>query len=121
MDEVSMTFDSPDSRTVEEVGVEDVKIRTTGNEKAAFTLVLCVTADGGRLPPFVIFKRKTMPKGIIVEVNEKGWNNSEMMLVWLDKVWRRRAGGFFSKKSMLQLFIVQRPSKRQFQSIQSMQ
>src|SRR5581483_2350019 len=104
MDEVSMTFDSPDSRTVEEVGVEDVKIRTTGNEKAAFTLVLCVTADGGRLPPFVIFKRKTMPKeifskGIIVEMNEKGWNNSEMMLVW-----RRRAGGFFSKKSMLIIY-----------------
>jgi hypothetical protein len=40
--------------------------------------MLACTADGGKLPPYVVFKRKTMPKlpfprGIIVQVHEKGW------------------------------------------------
>jgi hypothetical protein len=106
MDEVPMCFDSPDSRTVEFKGVEDVAIRTTGHEKSSFSLILCVTAEGNKLPPMVIFKRKTIPKeefprGIVVYANEKGWNNTEMMTEWLDKVWRRRPGGFFKTKSLL--------------------
>lgn len=47
----------------------------------------------------VTFKRKTIPKesfpkGIVVEVNEKGWMNQEIFTKWLDKVWRRRANAF---------------------------
>lgn len=44
--------------------------------------MLACTADGGKLPPYVIFKRKTMPKekfpdGVVVKYTKKdGWTKS---------------------------------------------
>jgi len=106
MDEVNMCFDMPGNFTVEQKGTEDVKINTTGAEKCSFTVVLSVTADGGKLPPMVIFKRKTIPKekfpkGIFVQANEKGWMNGEMFKMWLEEIWRKRPGSFFKSKSIL--------------------
>jgi hypothetical protein len=89
MDEVPVSFDMPRNYTVKYKGSQDVKIFTTGHEKSNFTVVLCVTANGGRLPPLVIFKRKsfprneTIPEGIIVKVNPKGWMDAKLMKVWI--------------------------------------
>jgi hypothetical protein len=46
-------------------------------KSAFFTVVLCITANGGKCDPLVIFKRKTIPKenflkGVVVKVNSKG-------------------------------------------------
>jgi hypothetical protein len=105
MDEVPVSFDIPDSRTVHAKGAEDIQLITTGNEKCNFTGILSVTADGHKCEPMVIFKRKTMPKekfpeGIIVTVNKKAWVDQEIMKQWLEKVWRRRPGAFFKPKSL---------------------
>jgi transposase-like protein len=106
MDEVPVSFDMPDTRTVDVRGKEDIILTTTGSEKTNFTVVLCCTADGAKCEPMVIFKRKTMPKGnfpkgIVVTVSPKGWMNEEIMGQWLEKVWRRRKGSFFKPKSLL--------------------
>ena len=106
MDETPLTFDLPGGRTVHPTGEWTVLIRTTGHEKTGFTVVLACMADGTKLKPMVIFKRKTMPKdkfppGVVVHVHEKGWMDSEGMLVWLEKVWAFRPGGFKSKSLMV--------------------
>ena len=62
MDEVPLTFGIPVIRTVERTGTSAVSIRTTGNEKSSLTVVLACLANGQKLPPMVIFKRKTLPK-----------------------------------------------------------
>jgi len=76
MDELPLTFDVPSNKTV------DVKvlrlIKTSGNEKTRYNVVLACCADGKKLPPLLIFKRKTLPKdviphGIYVHVHSKGW------------------------------------------------
>ena len=59
--------------------------------------MLACTADGGKLPPYVVFKRKTMPKlpfpkGIIVQVHEKGWFDDRITKDWLQRVRQRRPG-----------------------------
>lgn len=100
MDEVPLTFDIPVSHTVEKKGTSTVVIRTTGYEKASFTVVLGCHANGQKLPPMVIFKRKTLPKetfpaGVIIKANEKGWMDEDMMKEWLRQVYVRRPGGFF--------------------------
>jgi hypothetical protein len=84
MDEVPVSFDMPSSRTVNLKGAKEVSVATIGHERSNFTVVLCITADGSKLPPMVIFKRKTVPKGcnskdVIISANEKGWMNSEVM------------------------------------------
>ena len=78
MDETPMTFDLPPNRTVNPSGAKTVMIKTTGHEKTRFTVVLACMADGTKLKPVVIFKRKTLPKnvkfvsGVIVQAHPKG-------------------------------------------------
>ncbi|KAG8229125.1 hypothetical protein J437_LFUL009714 [Ladona fulva] len=108
MDEVPVSFNMPASRTVNLKGAKEVSVTTTGHERSNFTVVLCVTAYGSKLPPMVIFKRKTIPKGceskdVIVTANQKGWRNSEVMKFWLNNVWRKRKMAFFNPKSVLLL------------------
>ena len=71
-----MTFDVPLNKTVDVKGAKTVMIKTSGNEKTRYTVVLACCADGTKLPPLAIFKRKTLPKdviphGIYVHVHSK--------------------------------------------------
>ena len=77
MDEVPLTFDIPVNRTVDKMGAHTVNIRTTGNEKLPFTVVLTCQANGQKLLTMVIFKRKTLPKenfpaSVVIKANSKG-------------------------------------------------
>ena len=71
--------------------------------------MLAVTGDGTKLPPYVVFKRKTLPKnmkfpkGIIVRVHPKGWFDDAITKDWIRSVWRKRNGGLMKKKSLLVL------------------
>lgn len=56
-DQTPVWFDMPSSRTVAEKGARQVRLLTTGNEHNRFTAMLCCTADGHKLPPFLIFSR----------------------------------------------------------------
>lgn len=106
MDEVPLTFDIPMNRTVDVQGSSSVTIRTTGHEKSSFTVVLACTASGKKLPPLIIFKRKTpvkekLPSGIIVHQNEKGWMDNDVMNLWLSSCYVKRPGGFFRQSKCL--------------------
>lgn len=106
MDEVPLTFDIPMHRTVEKKGEKMVPIKTTGHEKSSFTVVLSCTASGKKLPPMLIFKRKTIPKekfppGVVIRANKKGWMDETMMNDWLDSCYVKRPGGFFKTATSL--------------------
>ena len=77
MDEVPLTFDVPSNKTVDVKGAKTIMIKTSGNEKMCYTVVLVCCADGTKLPPLLIFKRKMLPKdviphGIYIHVHSKG-------------------------------------------------
>lgn len=106
MDEVALCFDCPPNYTVDSRGKESIAIKTTGHEKTAFTVVLCCAASGAKLSPMVIFKRKTIPKenfpkGVEIRACTKGWMNEEMMISWINTVYRRRKGAFFKQSALL--------------------
>jgi transposase-like protein len=106
MDEVPLTFDCPPNRTVDTCGVKTVSITTTGQEKTHFTVMLACCADGTKLKPLLIFKRKTIPKenfprSVVIRCNEKGWCNEDIMLDWFQEVWKKREGAFFNSKGVL--------------------
>ena len=103
IDKVPLTFDIAVNRTVEKTGTRTVSIRTTGNEKSSFTVVLGCQANGQKL---VIFKRKTLPKekfpaGVMIRVNPKGWMDEEKMSEWLREIYVERPDGFFHKSPSL--------------------
>ncbi|KAL1452370.1 hypothetical protein MTO96_043812 [Rhipicephalus appendiculatus] len=96
-DETPVWFDMPSSTTVCERGAKEVKLLSTGNEHSRFTVMLACTADGRKLPPFIIFKRKTLPRetfprDVVVRVNEKGYMDEALMVNWIQTVWNRRPG-----------------------------
>lgn len=61
-DQTPVYFDMPSRTTVTAKGAKDVRLLTTGNEHTRFTVMLCCTADGCKLPPYIVFRRKTIPK-----------------------------------------------------------
>jgi hypothetical protein len=90
-DQTLVFFDMPKSTTVNSAGERTVQIRTTGAEKERCTLMLTITADRQKLPPYVVFKRKTMakekfPQGIIVRVQESGWMTKDLVDNWIKSV-----------------------------------
>ncbi len=85
MDETPITFDLPNLTTIEHCGARTVGIRTTGNERKNFTVVLGCMADGTKLPPVCIFKlakisHENFPSGVLIRANKKGWMNEHEML-----------------------------------------
>src|SRR5215510_2225593 len=77
-------------------------IKTSGNEKTHYTVVLACCADGTKFPPLLIFKRKSLPKDVIphgnyLHVHSKGWMDGKGMKLWLEKVWYKHPGGLLKK------------------------
>ena len=107
MDETPMTFDLPGNRTVHTKGEKTVLVKTTGHEKTHFTVVLVCMADGTKLKPLIIFKRKTLPKnakfpaGVVVRAQPKRWMDEDGVMFWLENVWNRRPGALLRKRSLL--------------------
>ncbi|GFX14439.1 WASH complex subunit 4 [Trichonephila clavipes] len=94
------------SKTVDVQGASSIPINTTGNERTSFTVVLCCAANGLKLQPMLIFKRKTLPKEnfpkcVEIRANENGWMNEQIMLSWLQTIWRKRKHSFFRPKAFL--------------------
>lgn len=108
MDEVPLTFDLPLTRTVDKTGAPSIGHNHQTRENT-FHLCIGLHRIWKKLPPMVIFKRKTMPKeqllkGIVVKVNQKEWMLESLMKDWLTECYGKRPGGFFHwKKALLVL------------------
>jgi hypothetical protein len=75
MDEV-LTFNVPSKKTADIKCAKLVTIKTSGHEKTHYIGVLARCADGTKLPPLLIFKRKMMssdkiPRGIFIHIHAK--------------------------------------------------
>lgn len=83
MDKTPMNFDMPPSRTVNPASEKTVLIKTTGNEKNHFTVVLACLADGTKLKPMIIFRgRQCIEKIYLLEssfmfIRKDGWMKME--------------------------------------------
>ena len=77
-DQIPLTFDIVTNSTVAEKGVKSVPLLSTGHEKDRFTVMLTCLGDGTKLPPYVVFKWKTLPKNwnfpkeVVCQVPGKG-------------------------------------------------
>jgi hypothetical protein len=116
--ETPVFFDMVANTTVDTKGSKSVLVKTTGHEKLRITVMLSVLADGRKPTPFVILKRKNLPKenrptGIIFKCNEKGWMTEELIVEWLKEIWHRRPGALLKKRGILVLEYFQGPLNRE--------
>lgn len=64
-DQTPLYFDMPGTTTVEKKGAKQVRVLTSVHGKTTVTAMLCYTSDGHKLRPYLIFKWKTLPKGVV--------------------------------------------------------
>ncbi|EEC15181.1 POGO family transposable element, putative [Ixodes scapularis] len=98
----------PSRTTVTTKGAKDVCLVTTGHEHTQLTVMLCCTADGRKLPPYIVFRRKTIPKEVfpkkvIIRANEMGFMYEEVVKEWLRIVWMKYPGADLNLPNMLVL------------------
>jgi len=81
-DQTPVFFDMPRNTSIEKQGVRSVAVKTARAEKQRCTVMLAITADGGKLPPYVIFKtlpKEKFPPGMHVRVQENGWMDQDLV------------------------------------------
>ncbi|CAI7839172.1 unnamed protein product [Closterium sp. NIES-53] len=61
-DQTPLFLEMPAERTLEMKGARTVHVRSAGYEKECVIVMLAITASGPKIPPYVVFKRKTAPK-----------------------------------------------------------
>jgi len=85
MEEISISFDLPNSYTLEKYSFNTISIKTIGHKRSIFTVILGCMADSSKLSSVIIFKLKNKSKkeffnSVFIRINEKGWINKEEMI-----------------------------------------
>lgn len=86
-------------------GFKTVNVKASEHDKTQYTAVLSCFGERAKLPPLLIFKKKTLPndkilRGIAVHVHQKDLMDNEGMKFWIDKVWLKCSSAFL-KNSFL--------------------
>jgi DDE superfamily endonuclease/CENP-B N-terminal DNA-binding domain len=105
MDQTMVRFDNPDRRTNNTIGESRIRITNTGATRKGFTVALCVSASGEKLPAFIIFKERSgtiptrvrcaleIPDNVVVEASLNGWMTAPLLRVWIDLIFYRHVVG----------------------------
>jgi len=62
MDETPLSFNMIPTKTLAKKGTKSIIIKALDQEKCRVSILLTITADDGRLPPYIIFKGKRYGK-----------------------------------------------------------
>ncbi|KAK7095561.1 hypothetical protein V1264_006951 [Littorina saxatilis] len=92
MDETGIsTVQTKCQKVLAQKGKHQIGSMSSGERGVNTTIVLCASAAGNYVPPFVIFKRKRMPPSLAegspvgsgVTCNDSGWMDGNMFYTWL--------------------------------------
>ena len=102
IDETNVDFDMPSNTTLAPRGSRTVSVRSSGSSQRA-TVLLGVTQNGEKFPPFVVFKGKQgtrihrevtgnvvlrgYPEDLVMSVQDKAWMDELRMLEWIERIW----------------------------------
>src|SRR6266540_3810408 len=106
MDETPVSFDLPNSYTLEKHNFNTISIKITGYKRSIFTVILDCIADSLKLPPVIIFKlknklREEFSNNIFIRTNEKGWVNKKEIIWWINNIWSKRSSDQLSNPRSL--------------------
>ena len=101
IDETPIFFSTVPSKTIAKKGGKTIIIRTQKQEKCIVSVLLTITADGGKLAPYLIFKAKSggrienelqkdehvLNKQCYISCNENAWATDKILADWFNKIW----------------------------------
>ena len=101
MDETPLFFNMLPNKTIAKRDKKTILIKSQNQEKCRITIILCIVADGDKLPPVIIFKGKTggrIEKELsnnkyvkenkwFISVNENAWATNKIINFWLNHIW----------------------------------
>ena len=56
MDETPCWMEMKINKTIEKIGEKEISVRTFNMDQKRFSVALCILANGGKLPPMIVFK-----------------------------------------------------------------
>ena len=100
MDETPIWFEMISKNTVTKLGEKTVTKRTFGSERTRISVILCISADGQKIPPLLVFKGKkggrkeeelkknkyVQLKKIYVLCQNNSWADSDVFLFWINNI-----------------------------------
>jgi hypothetical protein len=106
IDETNIDFDLASTTTLAGRGERTIRFATTGSS-ARSSVLLGVTMDGEKLPPFIIYKGENTshslikrewkelearqkfgyPEGQVYTIQANAWMDEQAMMKWVDEVW----------------------------------
>ena len=101
MDETPLFFNMIPNKTIAKRGKKTILIKSQNQEKCRISIILCIVADGDKLPPLIIFKGKTggriekelssnkyvKEKKCFICVNENACANDKIIAFWFYHIW----------------------------------
>lgn len=105
-DQTPVWSDAPENMTAEAKGTKSVRVLATEATKKLRTVMLCITAQVHKLPPYVLFKRKCLPAeqfpdGIFIRAREKGRTTDKLVRDWVTCVCQKCPGANLDTHSVL--------------------
>lgn len=85
VDETPIWMELKFENTISKIGKKEIRIKSFNLDQHRFSLVLCITAAGNKLPPMIVFRGKTgatLGKRLQKFVEE---NNYKILIVCQDK------------------------------------
>ena len=83
MDETPLLMNIKSTKTIARIRSKEVVIKTHGQEKVHVTAILCIIADGTKLPPMLVFKGQ--PEGRVEKKIKTSSNTKSENICLLSK------------------------------------
>jgi len=110
------------TKTIVKKGTKSIIIKTLEQEKCSVSVLLTITADDGRLTPYIIFKGKKhgkiekdiniKNKTFIIRCNDNAWATEDIIIDWFIEIWEPYLikDNLFNEENMIYLIFDQAKS-----------
>ena len=111
MDEMRIELDCNSEKTIDLKGGKYIPFKTSNNERKAYTIALCVSSEGKKLKPYILFDgmgtklMKTLdPKNAVIAFTKqlnRSYMNAHLFKKWCRKVYDKEVSAEEKKNSIL--------------------
>ena len=111
MDEIRIELDCISDKTIDMKGSRYIPIKTSNSERKSYTIALCISSEGKKLKPFILFDgvgtklvKELDPKGAVIQFTQKvnsSYMTADLFKKWCERVYDAEVSAEEKEKSIL--------------------